>query len=103
MSSATDGTMGPDGWQVRKLSPALGAEITGADLRDQSEVTVEGLKALLLEYLVLFFPDQKLTIDEHVSLGRCFGELEGHPHLKNPYTPHDELFELAVFTAVSHG
>ncbi len=86
----------PAGWQVRRLAPALGAEITGADLRDQSDAAIEALKGLLREHLVIFFPDQSLTVDEHVALGRCFGELEGHPHLKNPYTPHTEMFELAA-------
>ena len=89
MTTSTD-------WQVRRLAPALGAEITGIDLKDQSDTSIERIKALLLEHLVLFFPGQSLTVDEHVELGRCFGELEGHPHLKNPYTPHTEMFELAA-------
>jgi taurine dioxygenase len=86
-------------WQVRQLAPALGAEVLGVDLRDQSEAAIDRIKELLLEHLVLFFPDQQLDVEEHVALGRCFGELEGHPHLKNPYTQHPELFELAA----SHG
>jgi alpha-ketoglutarate-dependent taurine dioxygenase len=48
----------PKGWQVRKLAPALGAEITGADLRDQSNAVIDALKNLLRENLVIFFPDQ---------------------------------------------
>lgn len=83
-------------WQVRRLAPALGAEVTGVDLKDRSEACINALQSLLLEHLVLFFPDQQLDVDEHVALGRCFGELEGHPHLKNPFTPHTELFELAA-------
>jgi taurine dioxygenase len=30
---------------------------------------------------VLFFPDQRLTPDEHIAFGRLFGKLESHPNL----------------------
>ena len=68
----------PAGWQVRRLAPALGAEITGADLRDQSDGVIDALKALLRDHLVIFFPDQKLSVDEHVAL------LTMH-HRRQPY------------------
>jgi taurine dioxygenase len=86
-------------WQVRRLAPALGAEISGVDLKNQSAEAIGRIKELLLEHMVLFFPDQDLSVDQHVELGRQFGELEGHPNLKNPYTDHTEMFELAA----SHG
>ena len=34
--------------------------------------------------------------DEHLAFARHFGELEGHPHLKNPYSDAGEIFELAA-------
>jgi taurine dioxygenase len=86
-------------WQVDRLAPALGAEIRGVDLATPSAEDIADIKALLLENLVIFFPDQVISVDEHVELGRQFGPLEGHPNLKNPYTQHPELFELAA----SHG
>ena len=33
---------------------------------------------------------------QHVGFGRHFGELEGHPHLNNPFTDHPEVFELVA-------
>ena len=91
--------MGRGDWQVDRLAPALGAEIRGVDLAAPSAEDIADIKALLLENLVIFFPDQVISVDEHVELGRQFGPLEGHPNLKNPYTQHPELFELAA----SHG
>jgi len=84
------------GWRVTRLASAVGAEVRGVTIADAGAREVEAIKALLLEHLVLFFPDQALTIDEHVAFGRHFGHLEGHPNLKNPFTKHDELFELAA-------
>jgi taurine dioxygenase len=87
------------GWQVKRLAGALGGEVRGLDLAKVSADDVAAIERLLLEHLVLFFPEQHLTIDEHVAFGRHFGTLEGHPNLKNPFTPHNEVFELAA----SHG
>jgi len=86
----------PDSWRVQRLAGALGAEVHGIHLADLDDVAFAAVQALLLEHLVLFFPDQHLTVDDHVAFGRRFGPLEAHPNLKNPYTQHPELFELAA-------
>ncbi|MEZ5550522.1 MAG: TauD/TfdA family dioxygenase [Pseudomonadales bacterium] len=83
-------------WQINRLAPALGAEIPGVRLAHASDTDIKTIKELLLEHQVLFFPGQEITVDEHVELGRRFGPLEGHPNLKNPFTQHPELFELAA-------
>lgn len=86
-------------WQVVRLAGALGAEVRGVNLSAPSAQDIEEIEALLLEHQVLMFPQQTISIDEHVELGRRFGRIEGHPNLENPYTPHDKMFELAA----SHG
>jgi taurine dioxygenase len=86
----------PDDWQVTRLAGALGAQVLGPRLARLSMPEFAAIQALLLEHLVLFFPGQHLQVDEHVAFGRRFGMLEAHPNLKNPYTQHPELFELAA-------
>ena len=83
----------PKNWQVTRLAGALGAEIHGIDLRSVSDDDIAVVRELLREHLVLFFPGQNLTQDEHVGFGRHFGELEGHPNLRNSSTA-PEIFEL---------
>jgi taurine dioxygenase len=83
-------------WQVERLAGALGAEVRGVHLANLDDAEFAALNRLLLEHLVLFFPDQHLSVDEHVAFGRRFGPLEAHPNLKNPFTQHPELFELAA-------
>jgi taurine dioxygenase len=85
--------------EVTRLAGALGAEVRGIDLARATGADAERIRALLVEHGVLFFPAQRVTVEQHVALGRHFGPLEAHPHLKNPYTQHPELFELAA----SHG
>jgi taurine dioxygenase len=82
--------------ETTRLAGALGAEVRGIDLARAAASDADRIRALLLEHGVLFFPGQNLTVEQHVAFGRWFGPLEAHPHLKNPYTQHPELFELAA-------
>ena len=86
-------------WDVTRLAGALGAEVRGVNLSAPSAQDIDAVKALLLEHKVLFFPGQSISLDEHVALGEHFGQIENHPNLKNPFTEHPGVFELAA----SHG
>jgi len=82
--------------QVTRLASALGAEVRGVDLARIDAEGAREIERLLWQHQVLFFPEQPLTIDEHVAFGEHFGELQGHPHLTNPTSDHDKIFELAA-------
>lgn len=68
------------GLTVIPQQPRIGAEIYGIDLRVPltSELRDE-LQQLLLQYKVFFFRDQDLTREQHIALGRQFGDLDVHP------------------------
>ena len=88
-------TTTPADWQVTRLSGSLGADVRGPSLAEPSAADIETIKALLIEHLVLFFPDQAPTKTQHIAFGRHFGELEGHPNLKDSnHSDYPELFEL---------
>ncbi|WDV30558.1 TauD/TfdA family dioxygenase [Streptomyces sp. AD16] len=71
-----------DAFDIRRVSGALGAEVRGIDLDDLSDAQFDRIHELLLEHLVLFFPDQeRLTPEGHIAFGRRFGEVEVHPFL----------------------
>lgn len=64
------------------VSPTIGAEISGVDLRDRlSTELVEELRRAFLDYKVLFFRDQDISSEDHLCFARHFGELEVHPFL----------------------
>jgi taurine dioxygenase len=87
----------PDSWHVKRLSGARGAEVRGLDLAATTVADIDIIKSLLLEHLVLFFPDQSPSKPEHIAFGRHFGELEGHPNLKDSNNVEfPELFELVA-------
>ena len=80
-------------WDVKRLSGSLGAEIRGIRLQEATAADADVIRSLLLEHLVLFFPGQHLTPDQHIAFGRLFGKLEAHPHLSFD-SERPEFFEL---------
>jgi taurine dioxygenase len=83
--------------EIVRLSGSLGAEVRGISLAQVDASLADAIRSLLTEHLVLFFPDQQLSREEHVAFGRHFGKLEGHPNLANPFLQDQpEIFELAA-------
>lgn len=67
-------------FEPRVLSPAIGAELIGADLANFDDTLAREVRAALLKYQVVFFRDQHdLTREQHIAFARSFGELEIHP------------------------
>jgi taurine dioxygenase len=66
-------------FDARPLSPAIGAELIGADLAVPSDALIEEVRAALLQYQVVFFRAQDITRAQHIAFARAFGELEIHP------------------------
>ena len=65
---------------IRKLSPAIGAELDDVDL----SLALNGewlplIRRALLDNLVIFFRNQQLTPDQQKTLGGGFGRLHIHP------------------------
>ncbi len=69
------------GLDIRPVTPHVGAEVHGLDLsRPLDPPIVAAIRAALGQHLVLFFPEQELSPDEHAAFARQFGELtEAHP------------------------
>ena len=62
---------------VTPRHPALGAEVRGIDMRKPMDpTTVRAVRDAWTRHLVLIFPDQPITDQEHVAFTRQFGEPE---------------------------
>ena len=79
---------------VRPLTGAIGAEVRGIDLAHLDEHAWSALHAAWLKHLVLFFPDQHLDPDAHVSFARRLGEPEIHPFIPKLDETHPEIVVL---------
>jgi taurine dioxygenase len=64
------------GLEVRPLTPIIGAEIHGVDLRKPlPEPTLRQIERALLAHMVLFFRDQGITPEQQLAFGRHFGDV----------------------------
>ncbi|MBK8208819.1 MAG: TauD/TfdA family dioxygenase [Rhodospirillales bacterium] len=62
---------------VRRLSPALGAEVIALDIsRPVSDAVIEALRATLDQHGVLLFRGQRLNAEAHITFSRRFGVLQ---------------------------
>ena len=80
--------------EIERVTGALGAEIRGVDLAALDDEGFAQVQAALLEHLVVFFPDQDLTPDEHRAFAVRFGEPEIHPFIPKLDDDHQEIVVL---------
>ena len=65
---------------ARPLTPAIGAEIDGVDLREPLPgETLSEIRAALIAHQVIFFRDQAITPRQQLAFGMMFGKLHVHP------------------------
>jgi len=70
-----------DDISIRPLTPTIGAEVLGVDLRTRLEDrAIAMISAALAAHGVLFFRDQDLTVERQKAFGARFGELVVHPN-----------------------
>lgn len=80
--------------KVIQLTPAIGTELRGVDLRQLSDEQKDQLALLVAERGVVFFRGQDLNIQEQLHLGRHFGPL--HKHATTPLPKEEGLEEVHV-------
>lgn len=79
-------------FEIEAYGPTIGAELHHIDLSvPLDDATFARLEAALIKHKVIFARNQHLTSEQHVALGRRFGELEVHP-----FRPQGEAAELMV-------
>src|SRR5690242_2928639 len=67
---------------IRPITPHLGAEITGIDLRAAPDAMMDEVRGAFATHSVLFFPDQKLSPDELIDVTGRFGNVLRVPYVK---------------------
>lgn len=84
-------------FELRALTPAIGAELIGIDLgAELSDAQIGEVRRALLQYKVVFFRDQAISRRQHLEFARRFGPLEIHPA-----TPKDQ--EDREILRIEHG
>lgn len=80
---------------IKPLTPVIGAEIEGIDLRETlDDTTIGEVRRALLAHRVIFFRDQDIGVEQHIAFARAFGDLEIHPATPKDQ-PNPEVLHIA--------
>lgn len=83
----------PDKLNIRKISPACGAEVSGIDLKKPLSATqVKKLHQALGESGILLFRNVDLDPEQHIAFSKQFGPLEAHVIGDFALKEHPEIF-----------
>jgi taurine dioxygenase len=78
--------------KIRKITPNIGAEIRGVDVsKSLGDQQFEEIHDALMDNLVVFFRDQKISVEQHIAFGRRFGEPIVHPAARSTIAGHPEI------------
>ena len=75
--------------EVRQVSPRIGAEVVGVDVRTLDDASIRVIYQAFLDHIVVVIRGQQLSEDEFLAYSARFGELKPHivrkhHHPKNP-------------------
>lgn len=80
--------------EVRPVAGGLGAEVGGVDLSQSLDnETFAEVHQALLDNLVIFFRDQRMTPEQHKAFASRFGELDIHEYV-GAMPDHPEIIEV---------
>ena len=78
--------------QIRQTSPAVGAEVSGVDLRKLSDADFAAIHEAFGAHGVLFFRDQQLAPEDQMAFAQHWGDLVRHPYAG--MDPYPDIIEL---------
>jgi taurine dioxygenase len=82
--------------EVRRLGPAIGAEIHGVDVTRLDDADFDAIYRAWLDYNVVVVPGQRLEIEDFLRYSRRFGVLEPHPSKSTRHPDYPEITLLGV-------
>jgi alpha-ketoglutarate-dependent taurine dioxygenase len=80
---------------VKKLHENIGVSIEDIDLSTIDEVSFQKIRKLWLEHLVIVFPNQNISDEDHIKFGKRFGDLEVHPSLSHRSSKNPEIYRVS--------
>lgn len=87
----------PSRIKVAPVTPLIGAEISGVDLRKPLDAeTFAEIRAAINQWRVVFFRDQDISNDELKAFGRNFGPLTPAHPISEGLDDHPEIWERHV-------
>lgn len=80
---------------VEPVTGYFGAEVTGVTIGPLDDEVRGHLHDAWMDWKVLFFRDQDVSVEDHIAFGRSFGDPEIHPFLPNDGHPEIVVLDTA--------
>ena len=82
--------------EIRRLSEAIGIEVLGVDLSvSLDDAVFKKIHEALMDNAIVLFPNQDLTVPQHMDFAGRFGELEIHTVPKDAHPDYPEVLVLS--------
>ena len=81
--------------KIKQVHKNIGISIDDINLSDLDEITLKKIKKLWLENLIIIFPNQNISDEDHITFGKKFGELEVHPSLSHRSSKYPEIYRVS--------
>jgi alpha-ketoglutarate-dependent taurine dioxygenase len=82
--------------EAKRRHPLIGAEVRGIDLSQPLDAATRArVHDLWMQHLVLVFPDQSISDEQHIAFGRNFGELEIHVSVAHRSSRNAEIYRVS--------
>jgi taurine dioxygenase len=82
--------------EVKRRHPLIGAEVRGVDLSRPLDAAARArINDLWMQHLVLVFPGQSISDEQHIAFGRNFGELEIHVSVAHRSSRNAEIYRVS--------
>ena len=81
--------------KIKQVHKNIGISIDDISLSDLDEITLKKIKKLWLENLIIIFPNQNISDEDHITFGKKFGELEVHPSLSHRSSKYPEIYRVS--------
>ncbi len=90
-------------WTVRNITPSLGVEVQGVDLKNVDEIEAATIEALFIKHSALLFRGQRLEAHDLVRFSRFFGNLDEAPVNEAGKTAVEGFPEVYVISNIKGG
>lgn len=82
--------------EAKRRHPLIGAEVRGVDLSRPLDAAARArIDDLWMQHLVLVFPGQSISDEQHIAFGRNFGELETHVSVAHRSSRNAEIYRVS--------
>ena len=81
--------------KIKQVHKNIGISIEDINLSDLDEFTLKKIKKLWMENLIIIFPNQNISDEDHITFGKKFGELEVHPSLAHRSSKYPEIYRVS--------